>query len=164
VERAEISGSPGAPEKILNGDICILDTTVSCVMNPRRQSINDFTYQLPEDRIAKYPLPERDASKLLVYSGGKITNDIFRNLDQHLPSNSLLIFNDTKVIEARILFQKPTGGIIEIFCLEPDEQYPAIAAAMRRTGSVVWQCMIGGASKWKHGQVLQKKYGWQAVK
>src|SRR6266540_3530860 len=105
-------------------------------MHPKSLSIKDYTYYLPEDRIAKYPLPERDASKLLVYNNarpddpvgrGKITEDIYKNLDEHLPSNSLLVFNDTKVIEARLLFQKTTGGIIEIFCLEPHEKYPDIA-------------------------------------
>lgn len=126
-------------------------------MNPRNLSIKDFTYDLPEDRIAKYPLPERDASKLLVYEGGKITEDVYKNLDRHLPSNSLLVFNDTRVIEARLLFQKSTGGIIEIFCLEAHEQYGDITAAMNQYGKVLWQCLVGGASKWKHGQVLEKK-------
>jgi len=126
-------------------------------MDPRNLSIKDFTYDLPEDRIAKYPLPERDASKLLVYDHGKITEDVYKNLDKHLPPNSLLVFNDTKVIEARLLFQKPTGGIIEIFCLEPHEQYRDITVAMTQRGKVLWQCLIGGASKWKHGQILDKK-------
>ena len=126
-------------------------------MNPKNLSIKDFTYDLPEDRIAKYPLPERDASKLLVFEDGKITEDIYKNLDRHLPSNSLLVFNDTRVIEARLLFQKSTGGIIEIFCLEPHEQYPDITTAMNQHGKVLWQCLIGGASKWKHGQILEKK-------
>jgi len=128
-------------------------------MDPRSLSIKDFTYDLPGDRIAKYPLTERDASKLLVYEPGKITEDVYKNLDYHLPSNSLLIFNDTKVIEARLLFQKTSGGIIEIFCLEPHEQYGDITVAMNQHGKVLWQCLIGGASKWKHGQVLEKKIG-----
>jgi S-adenosylmethionine:tRNA ribosyltransferase-isomerase len=126
-------------------------------MDPRNLSIKDFTYDLPEDRVAKYPLPERDASKLLVYNHGNITEDIYKNLDRHLPTNSLLVFNDTRVIEARLLFQKQTGGIIEIFCLEPHEQYRDIAIAMNQHGNVLWQCLIGGASKWKHGQILEKK-------
>jgi S-adenosylmethionine:tRNA ribosyltransferase-isomerase len=126
-------------------------------MNPQNLSIHDFFYDLPEDRIAKYPLPGRDASKLLIYYNGRIIEDVYKNLDHHLPLNSFLIFNDTKVIEARILFQKPSGGIIEIFCLEPHEQYPDITTGMMQKGSVLWQCMIGGASKWKHGQVLEKK-------
>jgi S-adenosylmethionine:tRNA ribosyltransferase-isomerase len=126
-------------------------------MNPGNLSIKDFTYHLPEDRIAKYPLPERDASKLLIYKQGKITEDVYKNLSFHLPPGSLLVFNDTKVIEARLLFQKPTGGIIEIFCLEPHEQYGDITVAMKKHSKVLWQCLIGGASKWKPGQRLAKK-------
>jgi S-adenosylmethionine:tRNA ribosyltransferase-isomerase len=126
-------------------------------MNPGNLSIKDFTYHLPEDRIAKYPLPQRDASKLLIYEKGKITEDVYKNLYLHLPSDSLLVFNDTKVIEARLLFQKPTGGVIEIFCLEPHEQYGDITVAMNQHDKVLWQCLIGGASKWKHGQILEKK-------
>ena len=126
-------------------------------MNAKNLSIKDFTYHLPEDRIAKYPLPERDASKLLIYEEGRISEDIYKNLGLHLSSDSLLVFNDTKVIEARLLFRKPTGGIIEIFCLEPHEQYGDITVAMNQRGKVLWQCLIGGASKWKHGQVLEKK-------
>ena len=125
--------------------------------DPRNLSINDFTYTLPEDRIAKYPLAERDASKLLIYKGGKISEDIYRNISNHIPANSLLVFNNTKVVEARLLFQKPTGGVIEIFCLEPGEQYNDITSAMLETGKVYWQCLVGGASKWKHGQIQEKK-------
>ncbi len=126
-------------------------------MNPQNLPIKDFTYFLPDDRIAKYPLSERDTSKLLIYIAGEISEDIYRNLDKHLPAGSLLIFNDTKVIEARILFQKPTGGIIEIFCLEPHKQYADILIGMNQKKKVLWQCLIGGASKWKHGQLLEKK-------
>ena len=125
--------------------------------NPRTISIKDFTYLLPEDRIAKYPLEERDASRLLIYQDGKITEDIYKNIADHIPPASLLVFNDTKVVEARLLFQKSTGGIIEIFCLAPHEQYPDITAAMMQHGKVWWHCLIGGASKWKRGQILEKK-------
>src|SRR6187402_1703693 len=124
--------------------------------DPRTLSIKDFTYSLPEERIAKYPLAERDASKLLIYKGEKIEEDIYRNIADHIPSSSLVVFNDTKVVEARLLFQKPTGGIIEIFCLEPHEQYKDITTALQQQGKVWWQCLVGGASKWKPGQVLQK--------
>ncbi len=125
-------------------------------MNPRDISINEYTYTLPEEKIARYPLPERDASKLLVYTGGNIATDIYRNIDDYLPAGSLLVFNNTRVIEARLLFQKPSGGSIEIFCLEPGDQYPDITTGMLQQGRVEWKCLIGGASKWKTGQVLQK--------
>ena len=126
-------------------------------MHPKNLSIKDFTYSLPEEKIAKYPLPERDASKLLIYRDGNISEDFYRNIASYLPENALLIFNDTKVIEARLLFQKSTGAVIEIFCLAPAEQYPDITTALSQRGKVFWQCLIGGASKWKHGQVLEKK-------
>lgn len=125
-------------------------------MHPKDISITDFTYSLPEDRIASYPLQKRDSSKLLVYKKGDIRDDTYQNIASHIPANSLLIFNNTKVVEARLLFQKPTGGVIEIFCLEPHEQYADITTAMLQRGKVYWQCLVGGASKWKHGQVLQK--------
>lgn len=125
--------------------------------DPGNISIQDYTYSLPEDRIAKYPLAERDASKLLVYKEGKIKTDIYRNISKYLPEDSVLVFNNTKVVEARLLFQKETGGIIEIFCLEPHEQYPDITTAMLQKEKVLWHCLVGGASKWKTGQVLEKK-------
>ena len=125
--------------------------------DPRTLSIKDFTYHLPEEKIANYPLPDRDASKLLIYKAGNISEDIYRNIADHIPEDSLLIFNDTKVVEARLLFQKATGGIIEIFCLEPDDQYPDITTAMHQHEKVFWKCFIGGASKWKKNQLLEKK-------
>ncbi|MBL7745116.1 MAG: S-adenosylmethionine:tRNA ribosyltransferase-isomerase [Chitinophagaceae bacterium] len=126
-------------------------------MHPKNISIKDYTYHLPEEKIARYPLAERDISKLLVYKTGNISETIYRNIDEYLPPDSLLIFNNTKVVEARLLFQKPTGGIIEIFCLEPHEQYADITSAMLQQKKVLWKCLVGGASKWKHGQVLEKK-------
>ena len=125
--------------------------------DPRTLSIKDYTYSLPEERIAKYPLAERDASKLLIYKEGKIAEDIYRNVADYITTDSLLVFNDTKVVEARLLFQKSTGGIIEIFCLEPHQRYPDITSAMLQHEKVLWYCLIGGASKWKHGQILEKK-------
>src|SRR5947207_5143841 len=125
-------------------------------MNTRAISINDYTYTLPEEKIAHYPLPERDASRLLVYKKANITEDIYRNIDSYLPSDSLLVFNNTRVIEARLLFQKPSGGVIEIFCLEPGNDYPDVTTGMLQQGNVKWKCLIGGASKWKTGLVLQK--------
>ena len=95
------------------------------MIDPQKISIQDYTYDLPQDRIASYPLAERDASKLLIYRDGKISEDSYRKIADHIPAHSLLIFNNTKVIEARLLFKKPTGGIIEVFCLEPQYlQFP----------------------------------------
>lgn len=125
-------------------------------MHPRKLSIADFTYDLPAHRIAHFPLEQRDASRLLIYRNGITGEDQYRNIAAHLPANSLLVFNDTRVIEARLLFQKATGGVIEIFCLEPGDQYRDINSAMQQTQRVVWKCMVGGASKWKPGQVLQR--------
>ena len=125
-------------------------------MHPKDISISDFTYHLPEERIAAFPLEERDASKLLIYKDGNISQDIYKNIAEHIPANSLLVFNNTKVIQARILFQKPTGGVIEIFCLEPYEEVNEYNVIMNKKVSVQWKCMIGGASKWKEG-VLNKK-------
>lgn len=125
--------------------------------HPKNLSIKDFTYHLPEEKIAFHPLTERDSSKLLVYNEGRISESIYKNITEFIPENSLLVFNNTKVIEARLNFQKPSGGLIEIFCLEPHEQYADITTAMLQHEKVLWKCLIGGASKWKHGQVLEKK-------
>lgn len=134
-------------------------------MHPKSIAIRDYTYQLPEERIARYPLPERDSSRLLIYKDKKLQEDIYRHIDQYLPAGSLLIFNNTKVVEARLLFQKPTGASIEIFCLEPHAGYPDITTAMSQKGRVRWMCLIGGASKWKSGQVLEKNipYGKETI-
>jgi S-adenosylmethionine:tRNA ribosyltransferase-isomerase len=126
-------------------------------MHPKNLSIQDFTYHLPEDKIAFHPLAERDSSKLLIYKEGKISESVYRNLADFIPENSLLIFNNTKVVEARMIFQKTSGGVIEIFCLDPHEQYPDVTSAMMQPEKVLWKCLIGGASKWKHGQVLERK-------
>jgi S-adenosylmethionine:tRNA ribosyltransferase-isomerase len=125
--------------------------------DPRNISIDQYRYDLPEEKIAFYPLKERDSSKLLIYSNGKIEEDTYFNLSNHIPGDSLMVFNDTKVVEARILFQKETGGVIEIFCLEPSEKYGDISSAFAQTEKVNWHCLVGGASKWKHGQLLEKK-------
>ncbi len=117
--------------------------------------MEDYTYILPNERIATHPLPQRDASKLLVYKSGEITDEHFYNLPDTLPANSLLVLNNTKVIEARLLFQKQSGGVIEIFCLEPFDQ--SMEIALQQTDSCQWNCLIGGASKWKPGQVLEKE-------
>jgi len=126
-------------------------------MDPKTINIFDFTYDLPENRIARYPLPQRDASRLLIYQRKRITEDVYANISHHIPPGSFLFFNDTRVIEARLLFQKSTGGVIEIFCLEPHEIYADPTTAMLQTGKILWKCLIGGASKWKRGYILEKK-------
>jgi S-adenosylmethionine:tRNA ribosyltransferase-isomerase len=120
-------------------------------------NINDYTYQLPDEKIARFPLEERDTSKILVFNNGEIKDDIYKNLADYLPANSLLVFNDTKVVEARLVFKKITGGVIEIFCIEPDDCYTDITTAMLQKQKIFWKCMVGGASKWKPGIVLQKE-------
>ena len=121
--------------------------------------MSDFVYYLPDEKIARYPLEHRDASKLLVWKAGKIEDAFYKDLPRLLPSSSLLVFNNSRVLEARILFQKPSGGQIEIFCLAPHTYYKNITIAMGQTDRVQWICLIGGASKWKRGQVLRKKMG-----
>jgi S-adenosylmethionine:tRNA ribosyltransferase-isomerase len=118
-------------------------------MHPKDLQIKDFSYDLPEERIAKYPLANRDYSKLLIYKDKQIHESVYQQIANEIPANSLLLFNNTKVVEARILFQKATGATIEIFCLEPDEQYPDITTAMLQKGRVFWKCLVGGAKKWK---------------
>lgn len=123
-------------------------------MHPKELSIKNFTYSLPDARIAKYPLGGRDQSKLLIYQNKEITEDTYSNLSDHLPANSLLVFNNTKVVEARLLFEKTNGSKIEIFCLEPHEKYGDITTAMLQKGKVWWKCLVGGAKKWKEGPLI----------
>lgn len=124
-------------------------------MHPETLRIEDYTYDLPDDRIARYPLQERDASQLLVYNRGDIITSSFTSLPGLLPGNTMLVYNQTKVVNARLLFRKPSGGMIEVFCLEPHQQYPDITSAMMQQGKVWWHCLVGGASKWKPGMALE---------
>lgn len=124
-------------------------------------SIDDYNYELSTERIAAYPLPERDLSKLLIYQNGGIQEDVYRNLASYLPGGSLVVFNNSRVIEARLVFSKPSGGKIEIFCLEPAPGYNGIQHALGQTGEVRWLCLIGGASKWKPGQVLELTFPYE---
>ena len=117
--------------------------------------IRDYNYPLPDERIAKFPLPVRDQSKLLVYRHGDISEDHFYNLPGYLPSGALLVFNNTKVIQARILFHKETGAQIEVFCLEPAEPND-YALAFQQTGHCAWLCMIGNLKKWKEGTLRRR--------
>lgn len=103
---------------------------------------------MPEERIAQYPLIERDSSKLLVYRNG-IQEDVFKNITHYLPAQSLLIFNNTKVVHARIFFTTSTGAKVEVFCLEPASEARDMASAMSQTKGVRWKCLVGRASKWK---------------
>jgi S-adenosylmethionine:tRNA ribosyltransferase-isomerase len=134
------------------------------MQSPKEIRISDYHYDLPDSRIARFPLEERDASKLLIWENGNISEDIYRNLPSHLQPGTSLVFNNTRVVEARILFSKHTGGQIEVFALEPGPQYPDITTAMLQTGSVQWKCMVGGASKWKKGMVLEKQLGATTLK
>lgn len=122
-------------------------------MHPKDINIADYSYDLPEERIAKYPLEKRDESKLLCYAKGQISERIFKQLPDILSSETLLVYNNTKVIRARMLFYKTTGARIEIFCLEPYK--PAdYALAFQQTKQVVWRCMVGGARKWKEEKLI----------
>jgi S-adenosylmethionine:tRNA ribosyltransferase-isomerase len=123
--------------------------------SPKNLQIIDFDYPLPDEKIAKHPLNERDKSKLLIYDKESIKEDIFLNIADHLPEDSLIIFNDTKVVEARLLFKKSSGTIIEIFCLEPAEMYADITTAMLQHTKVLWKCLIGNVKKWKE-ELLEK--------
>lgn len=125
--------------------------------DPKNLSIADFDYPLPDSRIAVYPASQRHDSRLLIYENAKISEDVFRNIHTHLPSHSLLVLNNTRVVEARIIFQKPTGARIEIFCLEPGDEYPDVTTALTQHGSVIWKCMVGRASSWQHHTTLEKK-------
>lgn len=111
--------------------------------------IEDYNYDLPDDRIAKYPLSSRDSSKLLVYKDGTPSEHTFRSISQVLPSGALMIFNDTKVVPARLHFQRSTGAHIEIFCLEPvmPEEYVSMFAAVDRCR---WKCIVGNVKRWKN--------------
>lgn len=119
--------------------------------------IKDFGYQLPDDRIAKYPLADRDESKLLVYTNGEIKESVYRSLAAFVPERTHLVFNNTKVVEVRLLFQKSSGSTIELFCLEPAGNYPDITSAMTQRGSVFWKCLVGGAKKWKDDDLCMRK-------
>jgi len=111
-------------------------------------NIKDYNYDLPDERIAKYPLPERDSSKLLKYQDGDIVESNFRNLAEFLPENSIMVFNDTKVVPARLHFQRATGAHIEVFCLEPHlpNEYNIVFA---ETSNCQWKCIVGNVKKWK---------------
>ncbi len=119
-------------------------------------NLKDFTYTLPQERIALYPLDKRDSSKLLVYDQGEIRDEQFSSLDKYVPAGSLLFFNDTKVIPARLHFLKDTGAEIEIFLLSPVQPSVLVVEAMQTTNTCSWKCSIGNLKKWNEGKTLVK--------
>ncbi len=125
-------------------------------MTPQQISINDYNYDLPDEKIALHPLAQRDSSKLLVYKNGAISESTFLEIDKHIPTETLLVFNNTKVINARIKFTKSTGAVIEIFCLEPFGNITEYNTIMNATATVQWKCLVGGAAKWKD-EILEKE-------
>ena len=121
-------------------------------MQERYININDYDYPLPDERIAKFPLAERDSSKLLVYRGGEISERHFSDIGEELPEGSLLVFNNTKVVRARLVMHKPSGARVEVFCLEPHA--PAdYEHAFAVRGECEWSCIVGNLKKWKEGAV-----------
>jgi S-adenosylmethionine:tRNA ribosyltransferase-isomerase len=112
--------------------------------------IKDYDYDLPDERIAKFPLQKRDESKLLVYRKGEISESKFKHVTDYLPKDSLMVFNNTRVIQARILFHKETGARIEVFCLEPAEPRD-YAQIFQTTERCSWTCLVGNLKKWKDG-------------
>jgi S-adenosylmethionine:tRNA ribosyltransferase-isomerase len=134
-------------EKLLCPKIFIMTEQI----DPKKIRMADYSYDLPADRIAQHPLPKRDDSKLLVYQNREIQEDRYSNLADYLPANTLLLFNNTRVVPARIHMQTQQGQAIEVFCLEPGPGYADITTAMSEQGRVVWLCLLGGAKKWKEG-------------
>ena len=124
-------------------------------MKTKEIHISEYNYELPDERIAKFPMAERDHSKLLVYNKGEVSEDIFYNLSSHLPQGALMVYNNTKVIQARLHFRKDTGALIEIFLLEPAEpaDYEQMFQQMERCS---WLCLVGNQKKWKEG-ALQRE-------
>ncbi len=138
-----------APGFRTNG--CFFNRTEE-VMKTQEIRIEDYNYSLPDERIAKFPLPKRDESKLLLYRNGEISESIFKHITDYLPQNVLMVFNNTRVIQARLLFQKETGARIEIFCLEPIEPHD-YALIFQETRRCSWTCLVGNLKKWKEGKL-----------
>ncbi len=116
--------------------------------------LTDFEYNLPDERIARYPAEPRDSSKLLVYQSGQISHQSFQSLTDFLPESAFLVFNDTKVIPARLYFQKTTGSVVEVFLLQPHAPTRFVHQAMQVAHSCVWECMIGNKKRWKYDEIL----------
>ena len=124
------------------------------ISDPRHIRISDYNYPLPDERIAKFPIAQRDHSKLLVYRKGEVGEDVFYHLSDYLPQGALMVFNNTKVIQARMHFRKETGALIEVFLLEPAE--PTDYELMfQTTGHCAWYCLVGNLKKWKEGTLTR---------
>lgn len=127
--------------------------------HPKTLQIQDFSYELPDAKIAQHPLQNRDESKLLVFQAGNVEDKQFFNLPELLDSNALMVFNDTKVVQVRLQFERATGSKIEVFCLEPAQNMD-IQIAMAQQGEATWKCMVGNAKKWKE-DFLEASRSWQ---
>ena len=123
--------------------------------DPKHIHISEYNYPLPDERIAKFPLAVRDQSKLLVYRHGEVSEDVFTSLPNYLPKGSLMVFNNTKVIQARLHFRKETGALIEVFCLEPIQPNDYVLN-FQQTEHAAWLCMIGNLKKWKDGALKRE--------
>ena len=120
----------------------------------RKIATQQFDYHLPEERVPKYPVSERERSNLLIYRQGHIQKDVFQNIAGHIPGDFLMVYNNAKVVYARLLFKKATGADIEIFCLEPYD--PAdYALAFQQGSTVTWKCLVGNLKKWKGNPLEQ---------
>jgi S-adenosylmethionine:tRNA ribosyltransferase-isomerase len=124
--------------------------------NIKNIKLTDFHYDLPHAKIAQFPLEERDKAKLLVYSKGQLTDEYFYNIGDYLPKDAYLIFNDTKVIHARLLFKKGDGATIEIFLLSPDDPKD-MSLALTKTDNCQWKCLIGNKKRWKANAILTQQ-------
>ncbi len=132
-------------------------------MHPSQLSIRDFTYALPENRIAQHPLAQRDAARLLTYRNGEMADRLFQELADVLPPDTLLLFNNTRVVRARLLFPKESGATIELFCLEPLAPARELEQAMLQSGSASWLCLIGNNRRWKAGPLVLEAGGIRLV-
>ncbi len=126
------------------------------IQHPGQLAIKDFTYDLPESRIAYFPVEKRDESKLLIYKNGTICETVFNKIVTQIPAQSLLVLNNTSVVPARLHVALPSGKIIEIFCLGPENELVDIQSAFARTKSIRWKCLLGGARKWKQGKLIKQ--------
>ena len=121
--------------------------------------LGNFIYELPDNRIAAFPLTQRDSSKLLVYGNNEIEHRIFKEIPDLIPENSLLVFNETKVIPARLILKKDTGAVIEIFLILPVWPDKEISKAMKTKKKCIWSCLVGNFKKWKNNQTLTENAG-----